>query len=135
MAKKGISSLIAEILLVMIVLVLMSSFYLFYKSSAESAFKSAESEEEAVDCSRYSSFVIESIDGNEVTIRNNGARELDTRRFYAYINNEPISRGASSPDIIAANERATLILGVSPSSGDRLKIVGDCKAGDEYYIR
>lgn len=131
---KGISPIIAEILLVGLVIGLMSSFYLFYQSSTGDAMGLVEDTGETSDCTRYSSIMIVEVDDERACIRNNGATIIDSSSFSLYLNDAPLGFG-DTDEKLSPGEEINLTLDEDTSSGDRLKILGDCETGDEYYVR
>ncbi|MGC9310114.1 MAG: hypothetical protein ACP5E4_00125 [Candidatus Aenigmatarchaeota archaeon] len=131
---KGITPIIAEILLVGVVLGMMSSFYLFYQSTMQGAMGNVKEEGKTSECIGHSSIVITGVLSDEISIRNNGGIILNSSHFSAYINGVPVESDVESV-ILRPGDEINLTIGSPASPGDRVKILGECGAGDEFYLR
>jgi len=132
--KKGVSTIIAEILILALSIGLLASFYVFYQDSTERVMKGAEENDKPFVCERSSNIVIDSVNGSLVFVKNTGGSIINASRISAYIEGLPVS--VSAPDVLLKpGEGVNLTIGTTPASGDSLKIIGDCNSGDEIYIR
>jgi Na+-transporting NADH:ubiquinone oxidoreductase subunit NqrF len=93
-----------------------------------------EAEGNRVSCERLSNFMITNISGNIVSIKNAGGTIINASHFSGFINNVPIQ--IQNTDILLKpGDFVNIQLGQTPVVGNRVKIIGDCKVGDEFYVK
>ncbi|MBN2094812.1 MAG: hypothetical protein JW727_02090 [Candidatus Aenigmarchaeota archaeon] len=132
--NKGISVILAEIMLVTISVGLMSMFYVFYDSSSKQAMENAEEQGDDLACIRNSNLVIEEISERNLTLKNLGSTNLNASHISVYLDNAPLE--AIVPEgTLKPGDRILVVLSVAPPVGSRMKISGDCNTGDEVYVR
>lgn len=132
--KKGVSTVIAEILILALSLSLLASFYVFYQSSTDRAMREAESKEKIVVCEKTSNIVIDLVNVSQVTVKNTGGSIINASRISVYLDDAPVR--VTVPDVLVnPGESVNLTLATVPVSGNSLKITGDCKSGDEIYVK
>ena len=131
---KGVSPIIDELVLVGVVVTMISSVFYFFQDSLASTEEVIEEQREKDYCDMSSNFIIEKVNGTEVTIWNNGGSKLNLEQFSAYINNIPVSINLSAHTILDLNNRTIIILISNPSEGDKVRIIGGCDTGDEFLV-
>lgn len=131
---KGLSEIIAEILLVGLGISLISLFYAFYSSSSQTAMTNVENEGAKADCERLSDFMIVNVSENNLTIRNVGGTDINSSHLSGFINNVPIQIEETN-QLLKPGDYISFRLGQVPESGSVVKIVGDCGVGDGFYVR
>jgi hypothetical protein len=132
--SKGISVIIAEVLLIGIGIAMVSSFFLFYMSSSKTTMGQVENQGNANDCERMSNFMTSGISGDNITIKNTGGTSLNATRFSAYLDSVPVS--IEKKDILLTQgEEVVLKLGKVPPAGSRVKVIGECNTLDEFVVR
>jgi hypothetical protein len=131
---KGVSEIIAEILIVAMAVGLMSFFYQYYSSSSQNAMHSVEDEGSRVNCERLSNFMITGVTGDNISIKNAGGTIINSSHFSGYINDVPVLMVGEGV-ILNPGESASFRLGQVPALGSRVKVIGDCKVGDEFYVK
>jgi archaellum component FlaF (FlaF/FlaG flagellin family) len=131
---KGISEVIAGILIVAMAIGLMSVFYMFYSSSTQTAMENAEAQEKVQNCERNANILIEGINGSMISIKNNGATNINTSHFSGYLNGVPIQIEATNT-LLRPGDEINFSLNQAPTLGNRVKIMGDCNSGDEFYVK
>jgi len=131
---KGISEIIAEILIVAMAVGLMSFFYMYYSSSTQEAMANVEQQGKDQDCERNANFMITEINGSYVYIKNLGGTNINSSHFTGYVNDVPVQISVADM-ILQPGDNISLRLNQAPGLGSRVKIMGDCKLGDEFYVK
>jgi archaellum component FlaF (FlaF/FlaG flagellin family) len=131
---KGVSEVIAEILIVAMAVGLMSVFYLYYTNSSQEAMQNVEQQGKDQDCERNANFMITEINGSTVYIKNLGGTNINSSGFTGYINDTPVQISVVGM-ILKPGDNITLQLNQAPGLGSSVKIMGDCKLGDEFYVK
>jgi archaellum component FlaF (FlaF/FlaG flagellin family) len=78
--------------------------------------------------------MITGIDGNTIYIKNLGGTNINTSRFTGYINDTPVQISVVDM-ILKPGNNITIQLNQAPGLGSRVKIMGDCRLGDEFYVK
>ena len=117
---RGITPIIAIILLLMITIAITGLAFVFLSGTTESAAQAGEAQLEQQTQLIGESFAIEIIDKNKVIIRNRGATELKNMKFYVDGKEVNITQGPSS---IPINQLGTFVLNLSENTNpNALKI-------------
>ena len=128
---RGVSPLIAEIMLIGVAVMMLSSAFYFFQDTLANSRENIEEQGKKDLCDMNSNFIIESVDGRNVTIWNNGGSELDLEQFTAYLNDIPTGITLPANTILGMNEHIVIVLDTAPSGGDLLRMSGSCSTGDE----
>src|SRR3989344_1491629 len=117
---RGITPIIAIILLLMITIAITGLAFVFLSGTTESAAQAGEAQLEQQTQLIGESFAIEIIDKNKVIIRNRGATELKNMKFYVDGKEVNITQGPSS---VPSGQLGTFTLNLSENQNpDTLKI-------------
>lgn len=135
---KGISPVIAEILLIIITIsIIIVSFY-FYQTRISESGEEIWGWGEKVYCAQSSNFMILEVEETNITVKNNGGTKLNLENFRVYLNAENIGidniEKSGKAGILDIGETAVIVLGNSVSVDDTVRIVGGCKTGDELRV-
>ena len=119
---KGISPIIAVVLLLMITISMVAFAYIWFTRITVGALNQSQSQQESLQQQTGKKVVIDNINGNLITLRNIGTYPVKKEEISVFINGV-ITTITSGCDTLNVREVETCVLSASCQSGGKVKVV------------
>lgn len=121
--KKGISPVIAVVLLLMITISLVAFAYVWFTRLTGGALNQTVSEQEALKQQQGKRIVIDGVSGNAITLRNVGTYPVAITELSAFVNGVVTTINCGVINTINPGQVVTCTLGASCSAGGKVRVV------------
>ncbi|MEM7826785.1 MAG: archaellin/type IV pilin N-terminal domain-containing protein [Candidatus Aenigmatarchaeota archaeon] len=131
MTRKGISPIIAIVLLLMITISMVGFAYVWFTRITGSAFNQSRTEQENIQKQQGQRVIIDNILGNQLTLRHVGTYPVTKDELGVFINGVATSI-TSGCDTINPGEYKTCTLATSCTSGSRIRVTSPGMTDEQY---
>jgi len=119
---KGISPIIAIVLLLMITISMVAFAYIWFTRITTSALNQSQTQQEAIQKQTGKKIVIDGINGNSITLRNIGVYSVSKSEISVFVNGV-VTQITYGCDILDPQEVETCMIATSCLPGGRVRVV------------
>lgn len=124
MTKKGVTPVVAVILLLLITVAIVGFAFGYLQRALTTGATRAQNQTEEIAAGVGSSFRIELASGTTVVVRNTGSSPLNTAQLNVYVNNVPATCTTWSPTSIVIDATGACTLASGCTAGQSVRVAG-----------